>query len=232
MENSSPTKIKVALFDVCQTLVGVTTITDFAEHFLLSPRQNPNFFIGKWLQHLAFKACKRLHLLNSGTYRRHLTGLFKGYSEAELAPLVRAYQGRLNNIVKTPVLDRLRDLQARGCRVFLVSAGLDVYLEPFAVSLGVGLVCTVLEKDGAGVYTGRIAGIDCLESGKVDKLRQAVPFFDDIVWQESYAFGDSESDIPLLSLVGNAVAVDPQAELRRYAQEHGWHVLVTPRRAA
>ena len=45
----------------------------------------------------------------------------------------------------------------------------------------------------------------------------------------SYAYSDSESDLPMLKLVGNAVVVNPDAELSRIAREEGWRVITFDR---
>ena len=42
---------------------------------------------------------------------------------------------------------------------------------------------------------------------------------------ESYAYSDSESDLPMLRAVGHPVAVNPDTELARVAREEGWEVL-------
>ena len=41
----------------------------------------------------------------------------------------------------------------------------------------------------------------------------------------SWAYSDSESDLPMLRAVGHPVAVNPDAELARVAREEGWEVL-------
>ena len=41
----------------------------------------------------------------------------------------------------------------------------------------------------------------------------------------SYAYSDSESDLPMLRLVGHPVAVNPDAELARVARAEGWQIL-------
>jgi hypothetical protein len=38
------------------------------------------------------------------------------------------------------------------------------------------------------------------------------------------AYSDSENDLPMLELVGNPVAVNPDARLKRIARERGWQV--------
>jgi phosphoserine phosphatase len=41
----------------------------------------------------------------------------------------------------------------------------------------------------------------------------------------SYAYSDSESDLPMLRIVGHPVVVNPDAELRRVAREEDWEVM-------
>ena len=41
----------------------------------------------------------------------------------------------------------------------------------------------------------------------------------------SYAYSDSESDLPMLRLVGHPVAVNPDGELGRVAAAEGWEIL-------
>lgn len=219
--------IKVALFDVCQTLVDVYTITDFTRHFLLSSKHNPGFGRGKFINHFFYRLFHRIGLLSGDTHRAHLIRLYAGYRERDLGAAAEAYAERLHNRYKEDVIRLLEKLKASGFSVYLVSAGLDVYLRPFAQSVGAGLICTVLERDSSGTYTGRIQGTDCLGEGKVVKVRQELPNIDAIEWKESWAFGDSASDIPLLSLVGNACAVDPDPFLERKARSNRWSIIRT-----
>jgi len=41
---------------------------------------------------------------------------------------------------------------------------------------------------------------------------------------KSFAYSDSVTDLPLLQAVGNPVAVNPDKELRKAAEEHGWPI--------
>ncbi|MDH5313306.1 MAG: HAD-IB family hydrolase, partial [Actinomycetota bacterium] len=40
----------------------------------------------------------------------------------------------------------------------------------------------------------------------------------------SYAYSDSITDLPMLSVVGHPVAVNPDRDLRRESEERGWQV--------
>ena len=48
---------------------------------------------------------------------------------------------------------------------------------------------------------------------------------EDIDLAASYAYSDSESDLPMLRLVGHPVAVNPDKELARVAREEGWEIM-------
>lgn len=228
MEVQPGKQTKVALFDVCHTLVDVYTITDFTEHFLLSRARASQISVSKRFAHFVLRFLReRTPLLTSFPYRAHLTSLFRGYSEDDLATMVDDYTEHLKRHVKAPVLAKLTELKQSGHKIILVTAGLDAYLKPFAAYLGADLVSTVLEKNASGTYTGRIVGIDCLGEGKVTNLRNRIPFFDTLDLEHSVAFGDTVSDVPMLSLVGSAWAVDPDRELEQYALKSKWSILRT-----
>ncbi|QTD41292.1 HAD family phosphatase [Sporosarcina sp. Te-1] len=44
-------------------------------------------------------------------------------------------------------------------------------------------------------------------------------------WSKSYAYGDSFSDLPVLQIVGNPVAVRPDAKLEALAREKKWEII-------
>jgi hypothetical protein len=48
---------------------------------------------------------------------------------------------------------------------------------------------------------------------------------DDIDLEGSYAYSDSITDLPMLETVGNPVAVNPEKELRKVAEEREWPIL-------
>ena len=95
------------------------------------------------------------------------------------------------------------------------------------------VLARVLVLDGAlgmrsevedGVYTGRLAGPYTYREGKAEAIRRLADE-EGIDLAESYAYSDSESDLPMLRLVGHPVAVNPDRELERVAREEGWEVM-------
>ena len=112
-------------------------------------------------------------------------------------------------------------------------AGLSVYLLTAASQEMADLLARVLAFDGGigtrsesvdGRYTGRPAGPFTYREGKVLSMRE-VAARDGIDLSRSYAYSDSESDLPMLRAVGYAVVVNPDAVLRRIALDEGWEIL-------
>ena len=112
-------------------------------------------------------------------------------------------------------------------------AGLPVYILTAASQEMADLLAHVLAFDGGlgsrseivdGRYTGRPAGPFNYREGKVVSM-QELSGREAIDLSASYAYSDSESDLPMLRAVGNAVVVNPDAQLRRIAAEEGWEVI-------
>ena len=95
------------------------------------------------------------------------------------------------------------------------------------------MLAHVLRFDGAlgarsevvdGHYTGRSAGPFTYREGKAQAVRELAAA-QGIDLAESYAYSDSESDLPMLRAVGHPVVVNPDAELARVARAEGWEVM-------
>jgi len=95
------------------------------------------------------------------------------------------------------------------------------------VARGVGIVHVLssrLEVDAAhGTFTGKPAAL-CFGEHKV-KLAEVWAADHDVDLGRSYFYSDSYNDLPMLERVGQAVAINPDARLRRHARKHGWPVI-------
>src|SRR5437764_3005840 len=76
-----------------------------------------------------------------------------------------------------------------------------------------------------GRYTGRPAGPFNYREGKVASMRELAER-EGIDLAVSFAYSDSESDLPMLRAVGHPVVVNPDPELRRVAREEGWEMML------
>ncbi len=122
------------------------------------------------------------------------------------------------------MLERAYAHQDAGRLVYIVTAAsqemADLLAHVLAFDGGLGSRSEVLE----GRYTGRPAGPFNYREGKVLTMRELAER-EQIDLAASYAYSDSESDLPMLRAVGNPVVVNPDQDLRRIAAEEGWEVL-------
>jgi HAD superfamily hydrolase (TIGR01490 family) len=114
--------------------------------------------------------------------------------------------------------------QDAGRRVYIVTAASQEIAELLAHVLvldgGIGARSEVRD----GVYTGRPEGPFTYRDGKAQAIRE-VAEREGIALLDSWAYSDSESDLPMLRVVGHPVAVNPDAELARVAREEGWEIM-------
>lgn len=122
------------------------------------------------------------------------------------------------------MLERAYAHQDDGRLVYIVTAAsqemADLLAHVLAFDGGLGSRSEVID----GVYTGRADGPFNYREGKVESMRlEAEAVGIDLA--ASIAYSDSESDLPMLRAVGQAVVVNPDAELSRIAAAEGWEVL-------
>jgi HAD superfamily hydrolase (TIGR01490 family) len=106
-----------------------------------------------------------------------------------------------------------------------VSASPIELVSRIATALGLeGAVTTRSELDDDGRYTGQLTGEFCYGAGKVIEIEKlaAERGYD---LERCAAYSDSISDLPMMERVGNAVAVNPDRELRELARERGWRIV-------
>ena len=75
-----------------------------------------------------------------------------------------------------------------------------------------------------GRYTGRVAGEPAYREGKVKRLTAWLDAHRQDLKGSSF-YTDSHNDMPLLKLVDNPVAVDPDSQLAAYARSRNWPVI-------
>ncbi|SHL15211.1 HAD-superfamily subfamily IB hydrolase, TIGR01490 [Pseudonocardia thermophila] len=110
-----------------------------------------------------------------------------------------------------------------GQRVWLVTATPVELAQIIARRLGLtGALGTVAESVD-GVYTGRLVGEILHGPAKAHAVR-ALAVAEGLDLRRCTAYSDSVNDVPMLSVVGTAVAVNPDPELRDIAKERGWQI--------
>jgi HAD superfamily hydrolase (TIGR01490 family) len=142
-------------------------------------------------------------------------------SLARLAPEVLA--GILPRVYPV-VLQAAYEHQDAGRPAYIVTAASQELADMLAHVLVLdGAIATRSEVKNE-VYTGRPEGPFVYGEGKAVAIREMAER-DGIDLDESWAYSDSVSDLPMLRAVGHAVVVNPDANLARIARDEGWQIM-------
>lgn len=213
-----------AFFDVDNTMVQGASIIHFARG--LAARK---YFTTKdvsefaW-QQIKFRVSGKENLGDVSTGREKALSFVEGRSTAEI---VRLGEEIFDEIIADRIWAGTRSLAQMhldaGQQVWLVTATPVELASIIAKRLGLtGALGTVAEsKDG--VFTGRLVGDILHGRGKAHAVR-TLAVREGLDLRRCTAYSDSHNDVPMLSLVGTAVAVNPDADLRELAKNRGWEI--------
>jgi HAD superfamily hydrolase (TIGR01490 family) len=148
----------------------------------------------------------------NNAHERILRRCFAGLSGEELRVHGEAFAQRgMDRFVRPASLDRLQWHKQQGHGCVLISASVDVYLEPWGKAVGFDhVIGTTLELDDEGVLTGRLASEPCWGGAKVDRLQSHLGSLEDYT---VYAYGDSAGDRELLAVADHGFMVQGDFEL-------------------
>ncbi|GEA86403.1 haloacid dehalogenase [Cellulomonas cellasea DSM 20118] len=156
--------------------------------------------------------------------RSRALSIMTGHSVAEVTAIAEDVYDEVLCLRIYPGTQKLLDEHiAAGHQVWLVTATPVEVGELIARRLGVtGALGTIAEhKDG--FYTGYLVG-DLLHGEAKACAVRTLAERDGLDLTQSYAYGDSTNDVPILSEVGFPCAINPDGRLRRHAREVGWPI--------
>jgi HAD superfamily hydrolase (TIGR01490 family) len=150
--------------------------------------------------------------------------LTKGWDRAQVERLVEdVLLEVIDPYVYAEALDLMELHRTEGRRIYIVSSSPEEVVRPLARHFGVtGVIATRAAIGPDGKYTGELEYYAYGEE-KAAAVR-AVAERSRIDLSRSFAYTDSITDLPLLSAVGNPVAVNPDRDLRKAAEERGWPI--------
>lgn len=112
----------------------------------------------------------------------------------------------------------------RGDTLLVITATNRFVTEPIVKLYGIENLLATTPEFIDGRYTGGFNGIPCFREGKV-KLLEAWLENSTETMQDSWFYSDSHNDLPLLKLVDNPVAVDPDEKLTEFASAARWPII-------
>lgn len=211
-----------AFFDLDKTIIATSSAFAYGREFLsnglISRQEAWELYLTKASYMLMGQSSEKMD-----TTRDSLAQMVAGWSVEEIE---RITTETMRTVVTPAIYAEARELidwhKAQGHDVTIISASASILVEPIARELGVDrVVATEMEVEN-GKLTGRITRY---LKGPA-KAEAVTRFVEDQGYNlaESYAYSDSATDIPMLELVGNPVAVNPDRALKKHAIANGWDI--------
>ena len=127
-----------------------------------------------------------------------LTAYFKGIPEEHMQQLAQTFSTSkgLQRLLRPEALRRIYWHRSQGHHLFIVSAAIQNYLNPWAKSMGFeDVIASRLEITPQGTITGHLNGLNCWGPEKVRRLKEVLGSKENWIL---YAYGDSRGDKELL----------------------------------
>jgi HAD superfamily hydrolase (TIGR01490 family) len=214
--------VKLHIFDVDFTIVRCSTVRAFIFRGLREGLIGPSivFYAPLLFLRYGFKASSPM--ADDRAYP-----FLKGVPRGELEALAAAiFEDILRPKIDVTVTRRIATILRSGEKAIIASSSFGTIIEPLAAHLGISDVVASELEFREGASTGRVAGEPAFGEGKRSRV---LAYLRTIGAEpgECAFYSDSHRDLPLLREVGEAVAVNPDARLRRVAREQGWEILMT-----
>ena len=212
----------LAIFDLDNTLLGTDSDNAWGE-----------FAVARGIV-----AAETYGTLNTRFFNDYLDGKLdvNAYLEFCLEPLSRYSREELERwhalfmeekiepFILPRAIELVRRHEQAGDTTLIITATNRFVAGPIGRRYGIDIMLASECEEIDGRYAGKPCDIHCFREGKITRLQR---------WLEetghdlkgAYFYSDSRNALPLLSLVDNPVAVDPDDVLLAHAREHGWPVI-------
>jgi HAD superfamily hydrolase (TIGR01490 family) len=150
---------------------------------------------------------------------------YKGESEDRLRYFAdELFEDVLKPAVFPGAFELIEKSRSLGLRQVVVTGALDFSVKPLMEYLGIEDYAANHLEFVNGVATGRLLPPVLAASTKASWIRTFAER-EGMSLSDSYAYSDSMSDLPMLSVVGHPAAVNPDMRLRQTALHHDWPIL-------
>ncbi|MEI3607277.1 HAD family phosphatase [Pseudogracilibacillus sp. SE30717A] len=219
--------MRVAIFDFDGTLYKKETFNLLMNHLKKHPvygSRYKSFYRAILLPYLAYKI--RVYperKMKKQLMQRYLRS-FSGLTKNELDKYFAEVATEMKEDFSEEVVSKLHDHVHNNDYVMIVSGAFTPLLEAVTLEFPVDeIIGTEIPLQNNTLDEQK--DIDHVQAERKNELIHEALRDKQINWENSYAYGDSYSDLSVLNLVGHPVAVCPDEKLRRIATENKWEVL-------
>ena len=211
--------MQAAIFDMDKTLLRVDTAMSWTQ-FLYARGEIGKRTLAKALY---WSTLYKLALLDMETVFTRLVEDLRGDSEAEMIAKCDVwYRAHVEPEIAPAARVAVEKHRAAGDVIVLATGSTQYAARPVAAGVGIPHVLSSELEVSGGTFTGKPAAL-CFGHHQVT-LAEKWAAANQIDLAASTFYSDSYNDLPMLERVGTAVAVNPDARLRRHAKRRGWRV--------
>ncbi len=212
----------VAAFDLENTLIASNVVESYS--WLATRRLNTPERIRYVLRTLA--EAPTLQAVDRKDRSDFLRFFYRRYEDAPVAQIAEDSQELLSNLILAKSfpagLRRVREHRALGHRTILITGALDFAVEGLR-PLFDEIVAAKMSVRPDGTYSGNMSQVPPTGETRAQILADYCAA-EGLRLDESIAYADSSSDLPMLECVGFPVAVNPETRLAAIARKRGWLV--------
>ncbi|TCO75347.1 HAD family hydrolase [Chromatocurvus halotolerans] len=163
--------------------------------------------------------------LDIAAYLRFALRPIAGRSTGEIASWQAAFlQDKIAHIMLPQARALIDSHRQRGDTLLVITATNEVVAGPIVRQLGIDNLIACGVEVAEGRYTGAPTGTPSYREGKVVRLQDWLADKGESLTGATF-YSDSHNDLPLLQLVDNPVAVDPDPTLAAHARDNGWRII-------
>ncbi len=215
----------LAIFDLDNTLINTDSDHSWPQYLIkkglvdagYTRAQNDKFYQDYQQGRLNIDEFLKFHLEPLSRFdMEELAAMHQEFTAEFIAPHITAMQKML-----------VQSHRDAGDELLVISSTNEFIITPICRLFGIeNVIGTQLETAG-GRYTGNYIGTPSLQEGKITRLNEWLSARGETLasYGKTYFYSDSKNDLPLLRMVDEPVAVNPDTELLAEALAKGWPVL-------
>ena len=183
----------IAVFDLDGTLTTKDTLLEFIKFACGVPR----FYWG-FLLFCPILILMKLHLFpNWKAKQMFFSHFFKGWEYNDFKAKGQLFANEIEKMENRKMLEKLNDHLNHSDVVYVISASIFEWVQPWCEKIGVSRVLTTqIEVDANGIISGRFATKNCYGKEKVRRLLEVEPERHSYIL---YAYGDSRGDKEMIA---------------------------------
>ena len=156
----------------------------------------------RFLRRSLFLLIPRIVGMKTGFYSKQktkealLSRAFKRHTPEQLLPYQQSFTKQIDDRLFNKARQKMVSLKNAGVEICIVSASLDIWLEPWCSKQGFSLICSRAEIIN-NQYSGMLLGKNCRGQEKVNRIRE---LYDLSSYNDIYCYGNDLGDKEMLML--------------------------------